>query len=654
MKPRTLHKPLNKWAFNSLIFNRIGRFIFAWAMTIITNRLIEFGSHYSTLGFITEFWNVIVSALIQDINFFLKSVPVIALLVGSINQIFKKSGFIICTCLFVLSFCLIYSLSLYFNKTSVLLGADLFGYSWKDLIQTLGTSFFSKTTTIKVIGFALICVLIVKIQMILRIGTKWVFRMVFFCTFFLFIGAIPKPIIHNEYAQNLSSNKATYFLYSLFNNIWHKTPFNSDIQQSNANFKPTYFPNKEYPFYRTDYTPDVLGIRMKQIERKPNFIFIVVEGLGRAFSGENAYLGSFTPFLDSLAKQSLYWENFLSEGGRTFAVLPSLLGSLPFGKTGFNDLKPIPTHYSLISILQKQGYTTSFFHGGNSNFDNSLTFLKQNRIEKMIDETNFGGKYEKMPSTNGFTWGYADYELFRRYLEEPTNSTPRLDILQTLSSHSPFLLKNQEKYKTIFQNHLIKIKLNTTQLKYVNEYTQILETILYVDDAIKYFLQEFSKRPDFKNTIFIITGDHRLPEIPLATKLDRYHVPLIIYSPMLKKNARFASISTHFDVAPTIMAYLATNYQIQRPKYTHWLGDGLDTSTQFRNTHVYPFMMTKLQLVDFIAGNYWLNGNDAFKIDHQMNLEKINDPNLVNRLRKELQLFERCNQKISNTGRLMP
>ena len=63
-----------------------------------------------------------------------------------------------------------------------------------------------------------------------------------------------------------------------------------------------------------------------------------MEGLGRAFTNKGAYLGNFTPFIDSLAEKSLYWENFLSEGGRTFAVLPSFLGSLPFAKNGFNEL----------------------------------------------------------------------------------------------------------------------------------------------------------------------------------------------------------------------------------------------------------------------------------------------------------------------------
>jgi hypothetical protein len=41
--------------------------------------------------------------------------------------------------------------------------------------------------------------------------------------------------------------------------------------------------------------------------------------------------GGFT-YLDSLIPKSLYWENFVSNAGRTFGALPSILGSLPYEK----------------------------------------------------------------------------------------------------------------------------------------------------------------------------------------------------------------------------------------------------------------------------------------------------------------------------------
>ena len=60
-------------------------------------------------------------------------------------------------------------------------------------------------------------------------------------------------------------------------------------------------------------------------------------------------------------------------------------------------------------------------------------------------------------------------------------------------------------------------------------------SILYVDEAIKEFFEEYKKMPKYENTIFIITGDHRLPEIPLATTMDRFHVPIMVFSEKIQR-----------------------------------------------------------------------------------------------------------------------
>ena len=71
--------------------------------------------------------------------------------------------------------------------------------------------------------------------------------------------------------------------------------------------------------------------------------------------------------------------------------------------------------------------------------------------------------------------------------------------------------------------------------------------------------------PEYRNTIFILTGDHRLPEIPMSTRIDRYHVPLLIVSPLLKQPRMITAVSSHFDVAPSLLALLAHNAGIKTP-----------------------------------------------------------------------------------------
>ncbi|RYZ58141.1 MAG: hypothetical protein EOO14_10075, partial [Chitinophagaceae bacterium] len=75
----------------------------------------------------------------------------------------------------------------------------------------------------------------------------------------------------------------------------------------------------------------------------------------------------------------------------------------------------------------------------------------------------------------------------------------------------------------------------------------------YSDESIRSFLLAYRQRPDFDNTIFIITGDHRLIPVPEDNMLSRFHVPLLIYSPLLKRQASFPALSSHLDIAPSLV-----------------------------------------------------------------------------------------------------
>ena len=56
-------------------------------------------------------------------------------------------------------------------------------------------------------------------------------------------------------------------------------------------------------------------------------------------------------------------------------------------------------------------------------------------------------------------------------------------------------------------------------------------------------MKVYAKRPEYNNTIFIITGDHRLIPIVQKDKLCRFHVAVFNFSPMLKK---IRKIQIHF------------------------------------------------------------------------------------------------------------
>lgn len=339
------------------------------------------------------------------------------------------------------------SLVFYFNTTLLMLGSDLFGYSTDEIMQTVGASGTLSLTpilTFLVVITGLIFALF-YLPKRLKLGIIFPSLLLLFSVVFVFFGASEKLIaadLDSDFETNLIQNKSQHFFseaYTYLNPDLYETDiyaesYIGEFFSKYANAEPIeYLDDPNYPFLHKELKSDVLSPFFEPQEKTPNIVIIIVEGLGRAFSNRGAYLGNFTPYLDSLSTESLYWSNFLSNGGRTFAVLPSLLGSLPFSENGYLEMKEkMPNQISLLNLLKKNGYKTSFYYGGNSEFDKMGMYLRMNRIDQIIDENDFPSSYKKIPASNsGFTWGYGDKELFRYYLDTRSadDAQPRLDVL---------------------------------------------------------------------------------------------------------------------------------------------------------------------------------------------------------------------------------
>lgn len=559
----------------------------------------------------------------------------------------------------------------YFSAALVPLGADLFGYTIDEIRFTIATS---GEFSILPFVFSLIYFLVM-----LRIFKKHVYfklkpAMMIFLVLLIITSFLPLKVLkqnpskfQNEFSLFVADNKLGFFGKSVSNYFVNKGEINDQsftfkTATVSAEGNPFIYLDPEYPFLHKETTPDVLGEFFNLGETPPNIVFLIVESLGRAYSGEDAYLGSFTPFLDSISENSLYWENCLSTSGRTFQVLPATLASLPFGKHGFNELSAdMPDHLSLLSILKKEaGYKSSFVYGSQASFDNMDGFLNRQGIDQIIDIENFGEGYKKMPENeNGFTWGYGDKETFRRYIEKmkstpDTTNNVNLDVILTLAMHSPFIVPNQEFFNRKFEERQNELQLSLKQQEFNNNYVKQFASVLYFDEALRYFFNEFKKLLAFENTIFVITGDHRMPEIPISTQIDRFHVPLVIYSPMLEKAEKFSSVTTHFDITPSLIALLNGKEFISRPTAASWIGHGLDNSVKYRNLNSYPLMRNKNELMDFIEGDNFLANNTVYELYPNLYIEPIDNSDVQKNLKEELNNFIRKNNFVIENNRLIP
>ncbi len=555
----------------------------------------------------------------------------------------------------------------YLSVTSLLLGVDLFGYSFEEIVGIASAGGgFAFTSLIPFFFAILIAILLISVSKRLKPGRTVAFVFVALSLMSLSFQKYTKPDagkFNSELAYDLVTNKAYHIFSATYLFLYpaeasEAALFNYFYTGLSVPGKSFEFISPEYPFLRKDDTPDILGKHFNVGTDKPNLVFIIVESLGRAYSGKDAYLESFTPFLDSLENHSLYWENTLSTAGRTFEVLPSVFGSMPYGKSGFAELgTSMPDGMSLISLLKERGYTSRFFYGGDANFDNMNLFLNKQGIDDVIEENDFGSGYKKMPANSGkFTWGYGEKDIFKKGFEIIANagSGPRLDIYLTLAMHDPYRIQDQEYYNEKVEQRLTAFKFNETQKTEYRKYLPNYASVLYFDDALRYFFGEYQKRADFTNTIFIITGDHRMSSPPISTQIDRFHVPLIIFSPMIKSPARFSSVISHLDFTPSVVAFLKNNYGMKFPAYVPWLGQGFDSVTTFRNTRSIPFIRTKNEIIDYIDGEYFIVNDQLFKVSENLALDKLTDEKKLTDIKRKFDKFKTDNLKASLNNKLIP
>lgn len=478
--------------------------------------------------------------------------------------------------------------------------------------------------------------------------------------------AMPSQISFNQPGgYYLVSNKFSYWIKDSYTYLTKKDRYytaslnNKELAKEIAFYQqnhPFTFTSTEYPLMHLNNGKDVLGSFFNLNKTPPNIVIVVVEGLSRDFSGDKAYATSFTPFLDSLSAKSLVWDNFLSTAPGTFAAHPAISGSLPYGKRGFSLINIMPDHLSLIKILRLNGYQTHFMIGFNPDFDNMGGYIRLQGTDFIL--TNFGSKYKKMGvGSEGWSMGYPDDALFSRSFEimDSLPKTPYLNIYHTATSHMPYLFEQKPEYDKKFDEKMKKITVSTGIRRTLKACKNVLVTFMFADDCLKKFFADYAKRPEYQNTIFFITGDHHIGSFPSTGNIDDYHVPLIIYSPMLKEPAKFFSVNSHNNLAPTIISLLFNNYKMPyNPKEVHWLADVMDTSKSFRNIQSMPFMEWSREINDYIYKDYFLSEGSLYKLTPDLLEEPCMNDSVKKYINHLLENFRIINSYVCDNNKIYP
>lgn len=389
----------------------------------------------------------------------------------------------------------------------------------------------------------------------------------------------------------------------------------------------------EYPLERAFVADTFLNGYFSNNENlKPNIVIILVESMGHEYMGWGAM-----PFVDSLTATGLYWPNCLSASIRSYGAIPAITGSVG-GPKSF-QFGTMPNHNTLFSLLKKEGYNTRAYYGGEFTFDCIYEYLSAQRIDYM---SPFYEAYRKTPEgKKGFWWGATDDFLFSHTIEDlnknvnPANNPPHLSLITTLSMHEELRLSDKKK-QDAYMRRVAKIRSHADA---EHKDLEGLSSALFTNDYIRKFIHDYSKRADFNNTIFVITGDHASGR-QQGDRLSYHHVPLIIWSPLVKKTAKFDHLVTHNDVTPALYSLLTSKYNLPSHPTVHWIGDGLGPSHKSLVIVNYMHVIT-----DIIYHNVYYHYDTRFPpeeiytFDTKMKLLPCEDKELGDKTKRQFELL---------------
>ncbi|MBN1968159.1 MAG: LTA synthase family protein [Candidatus Delongbacteria bacterium] len=295
---------------------------------------------------------------------------------------------------------------------------------------------------------------------------------------------------------------------------------------------------------------------------KKNVMIIIWESLSREYVGELSRLNGndfegYTPFLDSLIQNSLVFVNSYANGKKSIDAMPSVLASIPalvepyiLSEYSSNDIN------SLASILNLEGYNTSFFHGAPNGSMGFESFAKLAKFKNYYGKT----EYNNDSDFDGI-WGIWDHKFLRYWGETISKeiSEPFFSACFTLSSHHPYKVPNE--FDNILKEGLIKYH----------------KPISYTDLSLKLFFESIKNETWFKNTIFVITADHcsgRAYYEEFKNSMDHFAIPIIFYTPDGSLKGTRYDIAQQTDIMPTILSFL--NYSGEFVSFGNNLNDSTD------------------------------------------------------------------------------
>lgn len=307
-----------------------------------------------------------------------------------------------------------------------------------------------------------------------------------------------------------------------------------------------------------------------QAGRKPVVIVLLLESLRPAESGlYAASQKTWTPFLDGLAQESIWFRNAYStsnvtRGGQEASwcgYLSSATTSMMRGRPDVH-LACLPDMLALPSEADVDGESL-WLHGGRRAFDEQVPFWRRHGVEHVLSQEDFSDDAVRTD------WGVSDRELFNRGISElaRVRSASGKDVLSAMvlsvTNHIPWKLPSDAPAGV---HAAVQGRAEPHWI-----------TTRYTDEAVAEFVQGLRDAGLWDDTLLVISSDHGMvgavdPAVqPISPSSDEQlsHIFLAVSGGLVREALHQKNVShevrseivSQADIAPTIAFLLGREDQ---------------------------------------------------------------------------------------------
>ncbi len=272
---------------------------------------------------------------------------------------------------------------------------------------------------------------------------------------------------------------------------------------------------------------------------KPDILIVVMEGFASDMLPSIGSCKDVAINLDSIARQGVLFTRFYANSFRTDRGLVSILSGYPAQPNTSIMRYPAKAANlpSLVrSLAKERGYQSAYYYGGDVDFAFQRSYLVSQGFEKIVSDVDFPAKDRQSK------WGVPDHILAERLLADikaQKDKHPMLRVLQTSSSHEPF-----------------EVPYNRLSDKRLNSFA-------YTDSVLGNLIRQYSKLPQWKNTLVVMVPDHvGLYKDDLDYfQRNRYQIPLILAGGVVAKPLQVKLIGSQQDIAATLLGQLGISHK---------------------------------------------------------------------------------------------